>query len=267
MGIGRPCTVATCCGLSDARRRKVLPRTHPLPRSCRRIDAVDAVCRPRHGHGCQCTGGQRTCSDAGARGTAVDAAIAVQMMLTLVEPRSSGIGGGEFLLHYGSATARSRRPTVAKRPCRSHSGHVLNASGQATCVYKRRRRRTVCRHARRPEALRGRARQTRQTALGDAVRARHRARGAWLSDLAAAPHADCRHGRAPVHGEGGCRLLPRGRTCHAKDARTLLQMQSSAGTLRHSHPEAPRPSTPVQSGTPSFNRAHPSDQSRPADAR
>src|SRR5215475_10144767 len=33
-------------------------------------------------------------------GSAVDAAIAIQMVLTLVEPQSSGIGGGGFLLHY-----------------------------------------------------------------------------------------------------------------------------------------------------------------------
>ena len=43
--------------------------------------------------------------DAGYRmlkqgGSAVDAAIAVQMVLTLVEPQSSGIGGGAFLLHF-----------------------------------------------------------------------------------------------------------------------------------------------------------------------
>ena len=36
----------------------------------------------------------------GRGGSALDAAIAVQMMLTLVEPQSSGIGGGAFLLHY-----------------------------------------------------------------------------------------------------------------------------------------------------------------------
>jgi len=38
-----------------------------------------------------------------AGGSAIDAAIAVQMVLSLVEPQSSGIGGGAFLMHFDGA--------------------------------------------------------------------------------------------------------------------------------------------------------------------
>lgn len=40
-------------------------------------------------------------------GSAVDAAIAMQMVLTLVEPQSSGIGGGAFLLHWNGTRVQS----------------------------------------------------------------------------------------------------------------------------------------------------------------
>src|SRR3954447_19966320 len=39
-------------------------------------------------------------------GSAVDAAIAIQAMLSLVEPQSSGVGGGAFLTYYDARTGK-----------------------------------------------------------------------------------------------------------------------------------------------------------------
>jgi gamma-glutamyltranspeptidase/glutathione hydrolase len=41
-------------------------------------------------------------------GTAIDAAVAMQLVLGLVEPQSSGLGGGAFILHYSAADKRVR---------------------------------------------------------------------------------------------------------------------------------------------------------------
>lgn len=42
-----------------------------------------------------------------AGGSAIDATIAVQLVLTLVEPQSSGLGGGAFLMHWDGKTVQA----------------------------------------------------------------------------------------------------------------------------------------------------------------
>src|SRR5258705_9238454 len=64
-------------------------------------------------------------------GTAVDAAIATELVLNLVEPQSSGIGGGGFLLHYTPRDAKLEsydgRETA---PAAAKPGRFLGADGR-----------------------------------------------------------------------------------------------------------------------------------------
>jgi gamma-glutamyltranspeptidase/glutathione hydrolase len=69
-------------------------------------------------------------------GSAVDAAIAAQMVLNLVEPQSSGIGGGAFLVHYAGRehrlTAYDGRETA---PAAARPERFLGADGQPVTFY------------------------------------------------------------------------------------------------------------------------------------
>jgi len=81
-----------------------------------------------------------------ARGTAVDAAIAAQAVLTLVEPQSSGIGGGALMLHWdamrqqlaawdGRETAPAAAPaTLFLRDGRPMGFHEAAVGGRAVGV-------------------------------------------------------------------------------------------------------------------------------------
>lgn len=65
-----------------------------------------------------------------AGGSAVDAAVAVQMVLTLVEPQSSGIGGGAFLLlHDGASKEISTWDGRETAPAGVTPGLFLNPDG------------------------------------------------------------------------------------------------------------------------------------------
>src|SRR5213083_2878435 len=64
-------------------------------------------------------------------GSAVDAAIAIQAMLSLVEPQSSGVGGGAFLNYFD---ARTGKLTIYDgrevAPAQAASTMFLDADGQ-----------------------------------------------------------------------------------------------------------------------------------------
>ena len=52
-------------------------------------------------------------------GTAADAAVAMVAVLTLVEPQSSGIGGGGFMLHHDAGGGEARTLPWSRRQAAS----------------------------------------------------------------------------------------------------------------------------------------------------
>jgi gamma-glutamyltranspeptidase/glutathione hydrolase len=67
-----------------------------------------------------------------AGGSAVDAAIAVQMVLGFVEPESSGIGGGAFMLVYNPMTKQTTSFDGREvAPASARPDMFLNTAGKA----------------------------------------------------------------------------------------------------------------------------------------
>jgi len=69
-------------------------------------------------------------------GSAIDAAIAAQMVLNLVEPQSSGIGGGAFMIHFDAASSEiatyDGRETA---PANANPYMFLDGSGHPKAFY------------------------------------------------------------------------------------------------------------------------------------
>src|SRR5688500_18848005 len=66
-----------------------------------------------------------------AGGSAADAAVAIQAMLGLVEPQSSGIGGGGFMLFYDASTGRiTAFDGREAAPAGATAGMFLDAAGE-----------------------------------------------------------------------------------------------------------------------------------------
>ncbi len=110
------------CAVIAAALAMALSACEAPPQDSPMADAVSGL-QPAHGKRHMIAAAHPLAAKAGreilrAGGSAVDAAIAAEMVLTLVEPQSSGIGGGGFMLHFaaesGEVSVYDGRETAPK---------------------------------------------------------------------------------------------------------------------------------------------------------
>ena len=146
-----------------------------------------------------------------AGGSAVDAAIAAQLVLNLVEPQSSGIGGGAFLVLYSAGQQRvltyDARETA---PAAARQDRFLDADGKPLSFAQSVNNGMAVAT---PGSLRGLElahKRARQAALGGPVRAGHPPGRAGLSGIASLARAAVRQqGAAEAAGRRGLFLRAR----------------------------------------------------------
>lgn len=133
MNLTLPLSIITLALLSACAVPPSAPLRYSVPEQPEAASGVTA--KPGWAYGRQAVAAANPlATDAGlqilrAGGSALDAAIAVQMVLGLVEPQSSGIAGGAFLLHFDGqkVTAHDGRETA---PATAQSDLFLGADGK-----------------------------------------------------------------------------------------------------------------------------------------
>jgi hypothetical protein len=123
-------------------------------------------------------------------GTAVDAAVAVQTVLGLVEPQSSGLGGGSFLVFYDARTGKVTAYDGREKAPQAATPATVHGAGRQAAELRDRRpfrpfdgRAGGCRHAgpgpegarqgRLEHAVQGRRAPGRRRLHGQSAHGRH----------------------------------------------------------------------------------------------